>query len=202
MLKLTARESILALLTLTAGLGGLTWWQGAPRMERWRSIDRDRAVLAGRREVAERLVDRRVEIETRLALLLRALPRYKGGEDVTAELLRTVESMAQQHSLTLTRRETEKERAASELRDLFETTITCSWEGPLEALVRFLYAAQSQGAMLDLSQLTANPARSRSGGLSGTFTIACAYTREGTGSSTAGTNSAVRASGPAPQRTP
>ena len=95
-----------------------------------------------------------------------------------AELLQALEKMVGQHNLALTRREAAPERQAG---DLFETAITCYWEGDLAALVNFLYAQQSQGAVSDVRQLSVQPAGGKdvpADRLKGTFTIDYAYRRE------------------------
>ena len=85
---------------------------------------------------------------------------------------------AGQHNLTLTRRNPGAERQAG---DLYETAISCDWEGDLEALVNFLYAQQAQGAVSDVRQLSVQPVGGRdvpAGHLKGNFTIDYAYRRE------------------------
>lgn len=174
MMRLSPREAVLALITLAIGLAALTWWGGASRLARWTELGRTRETLEQRRQVAERLVRKRAEVEGRLDELLRALPRYPADRDVTADLLKLVETTAADHGLRLTRREPERERSAGEL---YEVAINCNWEGTLEALVRFLYAIQSQGAVLDVRQLNVTSPKGTGSALSGTFSIACAYTR-------------------------
>ena len=78
----------------------------------------------------------------------------------------------------MTRREADAERQAG---DLYETAITCYWEGDLGALVNFLYAQQAQGAVSDVRQLSVQPVAGRDvppGHLKGTFTIDFAYRRQ------------------------
>ncbi len=181
-MRLSMRESVLAIGTLAIGLGALTWWMGGSRMARWGEISRQMENLRQRRQVSERLVRRRAEVETRLDEQLRALPRYPADRDVTADLLKLVETTAADNGLVLTRREPERERAAGEL---YEVAINCNWEGSLEALTRFLYAIQSKGAVLDVRQMMVTSPKGNSSFLSGSFTIACAYTRAGRPQATA-----------------
>ena len=92
--------------------------------------------------------------------------------------MRSLEQMVTQQGLTLTRREPSPEREAG---DLYETSITCYWEGDLPALVHFLHAQQSQGAVSDMRQLSVQPAGGQGvpeGQLKGTFTMDYAYRRE------------------------
>ena len=108
------------------------------------------------------------------------VPSYPEGIDVTAELLRTIEGIAARTQLTLVRRESEKEKTAGEV---FEVAINCTWNGNLESITRFMYEVQSQSVLLDIRQLSITPART-GGGLSGTFSVACAYTRAKSASGT------------------
>ncbi len=174
MMRLSPREAVLALITLAIGLAALTWWGGARHLARWTTLGRTRDTLEQRRQVAERLVRKRAEVEGRLDELLRALPRYPADRDVTADLLKLVETTAAEHGLRLTRREPEREQSTGEL---YEVAINCNWEGTLEALVRFLFAIQSRGAVLDVRQLNVTSPKGTGSALSGTFSIACAYTR-------------------------
>lgn len=174
MIRLSMRESILAVATLSIGLAALTWWAGGARIARWSELTRSAETLEQRRQVAERLVRRRAEVEGRLDDLLRTLPRYPADRDVTADLLKLIETTAAEHGLVLTRREPERERTAG---DLYEVAINCNWEGTLEALTRFLFAIQSKGAVLDIRQLTVTSPKGTGSALSGSISIACAYTR-------------------------
>lgn len=173
-MKLSVREGALALATVAVGLGAVTWQIVDRRLGDWRRLELERTGLQGRRQIAERLAARRPEAEGRLRAMLKQVPAYPAERDVTAELLRVVEGIASRTGLTLVRREAEKEKSAGEL---LEVSINCTWQGSLEALVTFLYDVHTQGLLLDVRQLNAAPARS-GGGLSGTFSIACAYTRQ------------------------
>ncbi len=174
MIRLSRRESILAIVTMALGLTAITWWASQSRWARWVELGQTKEALLQRRQLAERLVRRRAEVEAQLDQLLRALPRYPADRDVTADLLKLIETTAAEHGLILTRREPERERAAGEL---YEVAINCNWEGSLEALTRFLYAVQSRGAVLDVRQLTVTSPKGTSSKLSGSFTVVGAYTR-------------------------
>ena len=127
-------------------------------------------------------------------LLAMGLTADSVGENFTrTQLLLGLEQMVQQQGLTLTRREADAERQAG---DLFETSITCYWEGDLEALVNFLHAQQARGAVSDVRQLSVQPAGGPNvpaGRLKGTFTMDYAYRREA-----AAAEPQPEAAGPAP----
>lgn len=173
-MNLNPRETRLALITLLAVLGGLSFWLVEPRYEAWRR-DQDEAALLLRRQVtAQRLLDQSEELESRLAALREELPQHPQGTDVTAQILRNLQQFADQHNFTLLRREPEPER---QIGDLYELAITCTWEGDLTALVRFLYALQAQGAIVDVRQLTVSPVQGAPGQLRGALTVDYAYSR-------------------------
>ena len=69
-----------------------------------------------------------------------------------------------------------KERVAA---GLYETTLTCEWEGGLEGLVKFLYEQQGQGVASDIRVLRVQVASGKEPGkLKGGFEMDCAYRRE------------------------
>jgi Tfp pilus assembly protein PilO len=176
-MKMSMREILLAWITTVILVLGGTYWFGQSKVQDWKATIRERAALVDRRKIAERLLGNQTAINQRLALIRKQLPQHPADKDVTAELLRTLEKMAQENNLILLRREPEKEKNVG---DLYEVAILCTWEGDLDAVVHFLYALQSQGAILDIHQMTISPGQSP-GRLKGTFTMDCAYTREGSG---------------------
>lgn len=172
-MKLTPRELALAWLTGATVILGGTYLVLQPHYEQLKALSRNIAALEQRKTEAELTLSRRGDLENRLQAIRSQLPSHVPGQDVTAEYLRTLERLAQQNGLTLLRREAEPERQTG---DIYEVSINCNWEGDLDSLVRFLYALQSQGAMLDVRQLTISPIP---GGarLKGTFTVDFAFTR-------------------------
>ena len=177
-MKIAARELNLLGLTLAVVVLALTYLALEARFREWTEFRAQREDLLARRELAQRRLDSRPEVEARLDGFRRGLPAFAAGKKAEAELLQALEKTAGQHNLALTRREADAERQAG---DLYETAITCYWEGALAALVNFLYAQQSQGAVSDVRQLSVQPAGGKdvpAGQLKGTFTIDYAYRRE------------------------
>jgi hypothetical protein len=173
-MKLSTRELSLAWVTVVVIVIGLTFWFGRAKAQSWRSTGEAREALALRKRAAERLLKDQDDVNARLEALRKQLPQYPASKDVTAEILMTIERTAQQHNLSLLRRVPDKEKSVG---DLYEVAIDCSWEGELESVVRFLYALQVQGAILDISQLAMSPGQGGPGRLKGTFTANYAYTR-------------------------
>jgi Tfp pilus assembly protein PilO len=151
---------------------------GAPKYEAWKDAVEVRKDIKDRMQLTERRLERREEWEKQLETFRGQLPSHPATKEVTAELLKSLEQTARKHSLTLLRREPEKEKHVG---DLYEVAIRCTWQGDLGAVVHFLYAIQMQGAILDVRQLTVKPAKGDSEMLTGSFTVDYAYTREAEG---------------------
>jgi Tfp pilus assembly protein PilO len=173
---MTNRELVLGWITLVAVILGVTYWVGIPKYRAWKESVAEMETLETRMQHARHLLKRRGQIDKELDAFKEDMPRYPADKQVTAEMLSNLERTARQHGLILLRRDPDKER---KLDDLYEVSIRCSWEGNLEALVRFLYAIQSQGAMMDIRQLTVLPVQKQPGRLKGGFTVDYAYSREG-----------------------
>ncbi|OGV47473.1 MAG: hypothetical protein A2X46_14215 [Lentisphaerae bacterium GWF2_57_35] len=180
-MKVSNREIYLGWATLVAVLLAGTYWLGEAKLKEWDEFSTARQALNVRLQEAEVWANRQGVVDKSLDAIRQQLPRYPVGQDVTAELLKTLERTAQSHNLTLLRREPDKEKSVG---DLYEVAINCSWEGELDALVHFLYALQVQGAMLDIRQLTITPGQGGPGRLKGNFTVDCAYSRESAGANT------------------
>ena len=177
-MKIAARELNLLGLTLAVVLLALTYLALEPMFQEWADFRAQREDLLARQAAAQQLLDSRDAVEAKLEEFRQGLPVFAAGKKVEAELLQALEKMVGQHNLALTRREASPERQAG---DLYETAITCYWEGDLAALVNFLYAQQSQGAVSDVRQLSVQPAGGKdvpADRLKGTFTIDYAYRRE------------------------
>jgi hypothetical protein len=179
--KISNREIYLGWATMVVLLLAGTYWLGEPKLAEWDEFTEARQKLEIRRQEAETWLNRQGVVNKSLDNIRQQLPRYPIGQDVTAELLKTLERTAQSHNLSLLRREPDKEKSVG---DLYEVSISCSWEGELDALVHFLYALQVQGAMLDIRQLTITPGQGGPGRLKGNFTVDCAYSRETAGANT------------------
>lgn len=173
-MTLSNRELFLGWATGLALLLGLTYWGAQSKVEEWRKAGRERDELSQRVRRAQRTLETRDEWVTRFETKMGELPAHPVGKDVTAELMRTIERTAQDHGLILRQRDPQPEEGLSEL---YQLSINCTWEGELKALVHFLYAVHTQGAILDIRQFTVTPVQGQTGQLKGGFTVDCAYRR-------------------------
>ncbi len=177
-MKIAAREQNLLGITLAVVLLALTYLVLEPKFQEWGAFRAEREDLQVRLDRAEQLLGSQAMVESRLAEFREGLPVFQPDQRVEAELLQALEKMAGEQGLALTRREAAPEREAG---DLYETSITCHWQGDLPALVKFLFAQQSLGAVSDVRQLHIQPAGGRGAPpdrLKGTFTMDYAYRRE------------------------
>jgi hypothetical protein len=192
-MKIAARELNLLGLTVAVVLVALTYLALEPKFQEWAAFGSQREDLLARRETAQRLLDSRETVDASLAEFRQGLPVFSAGKKAESELMPALEKMVSQHGLVLTRRTADAEREAG---DLYETSISCDWEGELTALVKFLHDQQSQGAVSDVRQLSVQPAGGPNvpaGRLKGSFTMDYAYRRE-----SGATESKPEAAGPAP----
>lgn len=120
------------------------------------------------------LIADRQEWASRYEQVKALMPVFPYDKDVDTHWLNVMDSAATQAGLAIARRQTNKE---AEVGDVFELPIDCKdWEGSLDSLVKFLYALNQEGAMLDVRQLYIRPSN-KPGYLKGTFTLYCAYMR-------------------------
>lgn len=174
-MKISKRETLLLLTALTAVLFGLTYWLAGSRIAEQRQIKADKARLLHQIELHKRILAEKDGWYSRLEELQAQLPVYDDKTSITAELLKLIKRTADEHGLDLVRTQPYREEQVG---SLYELGVSCSWEGNLEALVRFLYALQTQGIRFDVLQLTAQPDAQRDRILKGSMLIDCAYRKE------------------------
>jgi Tfp pilus assembly protein PilO len=165
---------ILAVATVCVVLIGGAWYFGEPALHAWSEARANARKAWDERRLAQRLIEQRPEWEARYNALRARIPKYGPADPVTAEMLRTVKRLADEHGVAISRIEPDREKVTG---DLSEVAIDCSWESELEPLIRFLYAVQTHPAILDVRQLTVSPAQGGANRLRGSFTIFFAFSR-------------------------
>ena len=171
-MKISKRETLLGLITLTAILFGLTYWMAGSRIAEQRRINADKVRLLHQIELHKRILAEKDSWYSRLEELQAQLPLYDSKTAITAELLKLIKRTADEHKLDLVRTQPYREEHTS---TLYELGVSCNWEGPLDALVHFLYDLQKQGVRFDVLQLNAQPDAQRDRVLKGSMIIDCAY---------------------------
>lgn len=172
-MTLSGRETMLMWATLAMLLIGVTWLLGGPKWKEWEELEVARQSLEEQIVLSERLIGQQASWDERLAASMGDLKVYPAGVDVTPKLLETVEQMARDTSLKLSSLSPSKEQ---NLGDVSEVAIKCSFEGTLDALVRFLYALKTADGLYKIRSLNMNPT-GKGGMLKGLFTVDCAYAR-------------------------
>ena len=174
-MKLSRRETILAGITLAAMLGGGTIWFGQPMIKQWKDADVIRAKYNADKTESEHIIGQRSDWEKKLKELRAQLPQHPESEQVTSELLKTIKRLADSNRLVISRLQPDQEKDLGD--GLSEVAIDCQWDSDLDGLVHFLYAVQVQGAILDIRQLSIQPAQGVAGRLKGNFTVFNAFSR-------------------------
>ena len=83
------------------------------------------------------------------------MPVFPYDKDVDTHWLNIMDSAATRNNFAISRRQTLKEASVG---DVYELHIDCKdWEVSLDSLVKFLYALNQEGAMLDVRQLYIRP---------------------------------------------
>lgn len=169
----SSRETLLAWVTMAILLGGATYLLGRTRLGEWTRIQEERRRLAGEIILNEELASQGGAWTKRFDRCMSQLNVYPPGLEVTPKLLEALQQLAEGNNLTLASLSPENEKS---LGDVYEVGIKCTWQGDLDAIVRFLHALQSQGAMYKVRRLTVTPT-GKSNQLKGVFTLDCAYAR-------------------------
>jgi len=105
------------------------------------------------------------------------MPIFGAKDQVDVFWMSRVQTLAEEEGVTIIRPQAGKETLVG---DVYEFSIEYrEWEGTLEAFARFLFALQNEGAMLDVRNLTIRPHPQQKDKLRGSFTLYCAFMREG-----------------------
>jgi hypothetical protein len=104
------------------------------------------------------------------------MPTFESGKATDTTWRRKLDENAARHNIVIASAQTGAEVEAG---DVLELPIEVrSWEGSLEALVRFMHELENTNdGMFDITQLNFKPSSKR-GYLRGSFTLNCAYMRE------------------------
>ena len=174
MSAISSREKNILLITVVIVLYALAAISYKKQAANWKIAQR--IYKTARQKVAEEraLISDKDAWDAKYAQMRELMPPFPYDKDVDTHWLNLMDDTALKNGFTILRRQTNKEL---EVGDVYELPIECrDWEAPLEALVKFLYALQQKGAMLDVRQLFIRPSN-KPGYLKGSFTLYCAYMR-------------------------
>ncbi|MDD4872916.1 MAG: hypothetical protein PHR77_20370 [Kiritimatiellae bacterium] len=174
-MKLSQREAILAMVTGTIMLFGMTALFSKSKIEEWKDISKQQSDLQDQILRNKEIIASKAVWQKKLDELQKSLPEYPAEQKMDVQWLSTMDELASKHGVKILKRQAGEEKVVG---DVYELPIECKdWEGNLNSIVHFLFDLQSQGAMLDIRQLQMRP---KSGDLlRGYFTLYCAYAKQG-----------------------
>ena len=129
-----------------------------------------------RYEQEEKLISEKRKWNELYDLEKAAMPMFEVGKATDTVWLSKVEELARTNLVLITSRDPGKEVEAG---DVLELPIEVkSWEGSLEALVKFMHALENTPeGMFDVKEISLRPSQKK-GYLRGSLSITCAYMRE------------------------
>ena len=105
-----------------------------------------------------------------------AMPTFAIGKTTDTTWLSKMDEIALKNKIQISQRQGGKEVAEGDVLEL--PIVVNSWEGSLEALVKFMHELENTSeGMFDMRELNFKPS-SKKGYLRGSFTLNCAYMRE------------------------
>jgi hypothetical protein len=195
MMHVSQRETMLLLLAAAAAIYGGTYFMLRNKVDQAADLGLKRQQLQAEITQSRRLIDSRARWEQEYRQISTNLPVFPADKKMEIHWLSLMDETASRHGVSILKRQNEPEQQNGEV---YEMPIECrDWEAPLDGFVRFLFDLQSQGAMLNIRQLTIKPKEDKA--LRGRFQLYCAYIREGNppaavGKSTSGTVRTVNSS--------
>jgi len=175
MMHVSPRETMLLLLTATAAIYGGTYFMLRDKVDEASVLRMKRQQLQGEITQSRRLIEGRARWEKEYKQVSTNLPVFPADKKMEVHWLSLMDETASRYGVSILKRQNEPEQQNGEV---YEMPIECrDWEASLDGFVRFLFDLQSQGAMLDIRQLTIKPKDEKT--LRGRFQLYCAYIREG-----------------------
>lgn len=174
--KTLREKAILAILGVIAlyAFAGILWFVSAESSWKKAAKAYDKAKRAYEAEV--KLIGEKRKWVDAYENEKATMPTFESGKATDTTWRRKLDEIAARHNIVVASAQTGAEVEAG---DVLELPIEVrSWEGSLEALVRFMHELENTNdGMFDITQLNFKPSSKR-GYLRGSFTLNCAYMRE------------------------
>jgi hypothetical protein len=174
--KTLREKAILAILGVIAlyAFAGILWFVSAESSWKKAAKAYDKAKRAYEAEV--KLIGEKRKWVDAYENEKATMPTFESGKATDTTWRRKLDEIAARHNIVIASAQTGAEVEAG---DVLELPIEVrSWEGSLEALVRFMHELENTNdGMFDITQLNFKPSSKR-GYLRGSFTLNCAYMRE------------------------
>jgi len=167
-----AVTGVLLLYGLTAGWWFMSQEDGVARARK--NWEKARAT----RQKEARLISQRAQWNADYEAEREKMPTFPEGESTDTYWLTRMDALAQANNVAISQRQGGKEE---EVGDVLEQPIEVkNWEASLESLVKFVCALEkADGAMFDVRNLVIRPSSGHNGYLKGSFSLSCAYMRDG-----------------------
>jgi len=173
-MKISNREMILGLATVSILLFGFTYWMAGSKIAEQREIASEKVRLLRQIKLHQKILAEKENWIGALDSLQARLPVYDRKIPVTVQLPKEIKRIADQHGLDLPLTQPEGEE---QIGSLYELRVRCDWQGSLEAVVHFLYDLHTQGVRFDVRQINIKPIAKKENQLKGSMIINCAYRR-------------------------
>ena len=172
-MKLSPRETVLMLVTMTVILFAVPAFLARPKWNEWKRIKEEQKDIRWAIERYQRDVAEREKVLKELDSLGQMLQEFPANQEMDVHWLAIMRGAAAKNNLTIMKSTPGDEKRVGRV---YELPIECTWEGSDAALTRFLFDLQSKGAMMDVRQLLAKPKSASS--LRGRLSLSCAYRKK------------------------
>jgi Tfp pilus assembly protein PilO len=173
-MKISTRESFLALITGAVVLFGMTGMLGRSQLDNLKKIRSEQEQVRDNIKRSRRLVSQKEKWTVGMDKVKGMIPSFPKSKRMDVYWSSEMEKLAGIHDLTIIRHEVGSEHQEG---PIYELPVECrDWEGSLDSLVHFLFDLQGKGAMLDIRYLRIKPKNKTI--RKGRFSLYCAYMRD------------------------
>jgi hypothetical protein len=173
-MNVSSREMMLGILTGSIVLFGATILIGRPRVAQLGEIRQRQEQVNLEIQTYRALNGQRGRWDREQDALKGLMARFPAEQNMDVHWLSVMDRIAAKNGLSIMRRRANPEELQG---DVHRMVIECpEWEGTLDALVKFLFDLQSEGAMFDVRQLRIKTGKRDI--LQGGFTLSCTYVKD------------------------
>ena len=175
-MTLRQKAVVAALVVVALYVGAALFWFLSAESSWKKAADRyETAKLTYLKE--EKLISEKAKWDDAYKTEKSAMPVFAAGKATDTTWLARVDSLATTNLVQISQKNGAKETPETD--DVTVLPIDASWDASLEALVKFLHALEnSEEGLFAVTKLSFRPSQ-KQGYLRGTFTLNCAYMREG-----------------------
>jgi hypothetical protein len=173
-MTLNTREWNLLVATVLVILIGSTWMLGGDKLTEWQELRDSRANLELQKRRHESKIGRKDDLMRRLDVVKLVLPQHGLKQDLKSDFMQRIQNLADKSLVTVEKLDSDNEKSVGDS-GLFKMAVKVNWKGALKELVPFLYDLQSQGAVMDVRDLSVKS--DSSGQLKGNLAVDFAYSR-------------------------